>query len=155
MRKPGEREVSLETEVSSRMAADFFATCSSSVWLIPSGGRPRATHSCFPVELAERLIRMFSFVGDTVLDPFAGLGTTSAAAMMSGRNSFAVEIEPRYFEAMAERMARSGVARGGDQRSPGDRRPASAAPEPAAAAAFDRRSGHWASRVSHAQHPPI
>lgn len=104
MRKPGERDVSIETEVSSRMAADFFATCSSSVWLIPSAADPRHPQS-FPVEVAERLIRMFSFAGDTVLDPFAGLGTTSAAAMIAGRNSIAVEIEPRYFESMAERMA--------------------------------------------------
>ena len=106
MRKPGEREVSLETEISSRMTADFFATCSSSVWLIPSAA-DRHHPRCFPVEVAERLIRMFSFVGDTVLDPFAGLGTTSAAAMMSGRNSFAVEIEPRHFETMTARIASS------------------------------------------------
>ncbi len=104
MRKPGEREVSLETEVSSRMGADYFATCSSSVWLIPSAA-DRRHPQVLPVEVAERLIRMFSFAGDTVLDPFAGLGTTSAAAMISGRNSIAVEVEPRYFESMAERMA--------------------------------------------------
>jgi DNA modification methylase len=106
MRKPGDRMVSLETEVASRMAADYFATCSSSVWLIPSAADRRHPH-VFPVEVAERLIRMFSFAGDTVLDPFAGLGTTSAAAMMSGRNSVAVEIEPRYFQSMADRMASS------------------------------------------------
>ena len=48
---------------------------------------------------------MFSFAGDTVLDPFAGLGTTSEAAMACGRNSIAVEIEQRYFESMADRLA--------------------------------------------------
>jgi DNA modification methylase len=106
MRKPGGRDVPKEVEVSSRMAADFFATCSASVWLIPAGA-DRLHPQCLPVEVAERLIRMFSFVGDTVLDPFAGLGSTSAAAMISGRNSIAVEIEPGSFAAMAGRMTSS------------------------------------------------
>ena len=46
-----------------------------------------------PLELAERLIRMFSFVGDTVLDPFLGTGTTTLAAMQNGRNSMGYEID--------------------------------------------------------------
>ncbi|MDX6588153.1 MAG: modification methylase [Solirubrobacterales bacterium] len=104
MRKPGERLVSVETQVSSRMPADYFATTSSSVWLIPAESDPRHPH-CFPLELAERLIRMFSYAGDTVLDPFAGIGTTSAAAGAWGRNSIAVEIEQRYFDSMADRMS--------------------------------------------------
>jgi modification methylase len=103
MRKPGERLVSVETQVSSRMAADYFATCSSSVWLIPSVPDPRDPES-FPVEVAERVIRMFSYAGDTVLDPFAGIGTTSAAAGTWGRNSIAVENEQRNFDSMADRM---------------------------------------------------
>jgi site-specific DNA-methyltransferase (adenine-specific) len=107
MRKPGERLVSVETQVSSRMPADYFAASSSSVWLIPAEMDPRHPHS-FPVELAERLIRMFSYAGDTVLDPFAGIGTTSAAARAWGRNSIAVEIERRYFDSMAERMSSAG-----------------------------------------------
>jgi modification methylase len=104
MRKPGERLASAETQVSSRMAADYFATCSSSVWLIPAVRDPRYPES-FPVELAERVIRMFSYAGDTVLDPFAGMGTTSAAAIAWGRNSIAVEIQQRFFDSMADRMA--------------------------------------------------
>jgi site-specific DNA-methyltransferase (adenine-specific) len=107
MRRPGERLVSVETQVESRMPADYFATCSSSVWLIPAEVDPRHPHS-FPVELAERLIRMFSYAGDTVLDPFAGIGTTSAAARAWGRNSIAVEIEQRYFDSMADRMSSAG-----------------------------------------------
>ena len=50
----------------------------------------------FPVELAKRLVRMFSFVGDTVLDPFCGSGTTMVAALRSGRNSIGIEIDPEY-----------------------------------------------------------
>ena len=102
--KPGERLVSVETQVDSRMAADYYAVSSSSVWLIPAERDPRHPQS-FPFELAERLIRMFSFAGDTVLDPFAGIGTTSAAAGAWGRNSIAVEIEQRYFDSMAERIS--------------------------------------------------
>ena len=54
-----------------------------------------------PMELAERLIRMFSFAGDTVLDPFTGTASTQVAARQYGRNSIGVEIEPAY-HAMAE-----------------------------------------------------
>lgn len=52
----------------------------------------------FPFELAYRLVRMFSFNGDTVLDPFCGTGTTMLAAMKTGRNSIGVEIDPKYCE---------------------------------------------------------
>jgi site-specific DNA-methyltransferase (adenine-specific) len=58
----------------------------------------------FPVELAERLIRMFSFAGDTVLDPFAGTGTTAMAAVATGRNSISLEIEPKYLALAEERL---------------------------------------------------
>jgi site-specific DNA-methyltransferase (adenine-specific) len=50
----------------------------------------------FPVELAERLIRMFSFAGDIILDPFAGSGSTALAAMRSGRSSISVDVEIEY-----------------------------------------------------------
>jgi len=59
--------------------------------------------------LAERLIRMFSFVGDTVLDPFMGTGTTTVAAARWGRNSIGVEIDPQYYT-MAEKRIRQATA---------------------------------------------
>lgn len=58
----------------------------------------------YPVELAERLIRLFSFAGDTVLDPFVGTASTTVAAIKSGRNSIGVEVEPKYL-AVAEQTA--------------------------------------------------
>lgn len=58
----------------------------------------------FPVELAYRLIRMFSFFGDTVLDPFCGTGTTMIAAMQCDRNSIGVEIDSEYCRMAAERI---------------------------------------------------
>ena len=60
-----------------------------------------------------RLIRMFSFVGDTVLDPFSGTGTTSVAASMWGRDSIGIEVQPKY-QAMAVARLR-GLASSGIQ----------------------------------------
>jgi site-specific DNA-methyltransferase (adenine-specific) len=48
---------------------------------------------------------MFSFVGDTVLDPFLGTGTTTRAAMLAGRNSIGVEVEPIYFDLTCRKLA--------------------------------------------------
>lgn len=59
----------------------------------------------FPLELAERLVRMFSFWGDTVLDPFSGSGTTMIAAMKANRNSVGIEIDPHYAKASKQRIA--------------------------------------------------
>ena len=47
---------------------------------------------------------MFSFVGDTVMDPFLGTGTTSVAAALAGRNSIGVEIDAHYFEGADARL---------------------------------------------------
>jgi len=58
----------------------------------------------FPHTLAERLIRLFSFAGDTVLDPFVGTGTTSVAAAATGRNSIGNEIDETYLETARSRM---------------------------------------------------
>ncbi len=66
------------------------------VWTLP-GASTRDHPAPFPVALAERLIRMFSFVGDVVLDPFLGTGTTSIAAARCGRNSIGFEVDPHYF----------------------------------------------------------
>ena len=60
----------------------------------------------FPVEIAERLIRLFSFAGDTVFDPFAGSGTTAVAAIRAGRNSISVDIEGEYLNGATRRAAR-------------------------------------------------
>lgn len=74
-------------------------------WADIKGESTRKGHPApYPVELAERLIRLFSFAGDTVLDPFAGCGSTTLAAIHSGRNSIAVEVEPQYLGLAQERV---------------------------------------------------
>jgi DNA modification methylase len=68
-------------------------------------GQLRRDHPApYPVEIARRLIRMYSFVGDTVVDPFGGTGTTAVAALEVGRNSVSVEIEPTYIEQIRARL---------------------------------------------------
>ena len=75
------------------------------MWEDVRGASLRNGHPApFPVELAERLIKLFSFVGDTVLDPFGGSGSTAAAAIRSGRNSISIEIEPEYVDMAAARL---------------------------------------------------
>jgi modification methylase len=61
----------------------------------------------YPPALAERLIKQFSFAGDTVLDPFAGTGSTAVAAIAAGRNSISVEIESTYFEIAKENLEKA------------------------------------------------
>ena len=69
-------------------------------------GERQAKHlAMFPVELPTRLIKMFSFAGDTVLDPFAGSGTTALAAMNLERNSIGYEINPKFVDIIREKLA--------------------------------------------------
>lgn len=76
-----------------------------SIWTDVKGASTRAGHPApYPVELADRLIRMFSFAGDTVLDPFAGTGSTNLAAMAAGRNSIGNEIEKTYLKLAISRL---------------------------------------------------
>ena len=76
-----------------------------SIWTDVKGASTRAGHPApFPVDLAARLVRMFSFAGDTVLDPFAGTGSTNLAALAAGRNSIGNEIESAYLKLAHARL---------------------------------------------------
>lgn len=76
-----------------------------STWVDIKGESTRRGHPApYPVALAERLIKMFSFAGDTVLDPFSGTGSTALAALASGRNSVSNELEPVYHAMAAQRL---------------------------------------------------
>lgn len=77
------------------------------IWTL-TGASTKQHPAPFPLELADRLVRMFSFVGDTVLDPFLGTGTTLVAAAGAGRNALGVEIDPAYARLAKERLATIG-----------------------------------------------
>jgi DNA modification methylase len=95
-RKPGGyRKPSNAQRDASRISKDEFDQWFQQIWNIP-GASTRHHPAPFPLELATRLVRMFSFVGDIVLDPFCGSGTTMIAAFRTGRNSIGVEIDPEY-----------------------------------------------------------
>ena len=73
------------------------------IWRI-SPERQNSHQAMFPVELPQRLIKMYSFYGETVLDPFLGSGTTCLAAEMEGRNSIGYEINEDYEEILREKL---------------------------------------------------
>jgi site-specific DNA-methyltransferase (adenine-specific) len=98
-RKPTERQRLL-----SKLSKDEHAKWFRSFWADIPGASTREHPAPFPVELAYRLIRMFSFVGDTVLDPFAGTCSTTVAALKAGRNSIANELDPAYFRLGVNRV---------------------------------------------------
>lgn len=103
-RKPGGyRKPTAEQRELSRIGKADFNKWFQQFWTL-SGTSTKEHPAPFPLELAYRLVRMFSFTGDTVLDPFAGTGTTMAAAMKCGRNSIGVEIEPKYARMAARRL---------------------------------------------------
>jgi site-specific DNA-methyltransferase (adenine-specific) len=95
-RKPGGyRKPSESQRQASKISKDEFNQWFQQIWNIP-GASTKQHPAPFPMELATRLVRMFSFTGDIVLDPFCGSGTTMIAALRNGRNSIGVEIEPEY-----------------------------------------------------------
>ena len=58
----------------------------------------------FPIELPKRLIKLYSFWGDTVLDPFAGTGTTMKAAIELGRKAIGYELNPDYISLIERKI---------------------------------------------------
>lgn len=106
MRKGGEyRTTTMLQKALSMLTKEEMQSWFRSFWADIKGASTRAGHPApYPTELAERLIRMFSFAGDTVLDPFAGTGSTAIAAVRSGRNSIGYEIEPKYLAMASARV---------------------------------------------------
>lgn len=103
-RKPGGYRKPTNTQrEASRIAKDNFGQWFQQIWNIP-GASTKQHPAPFPLELATRLVRMFSFTGDTVLDPFCGSGTTMVAALRTGRNSIGVEIDSEYCRMTARHL---------------------------------------------------
>ncbi len=103
-RKPGGyRQPTLAKKILSVIPEAHHHEWFQQIWTL-TGASTKEHPAPFPLELAERLVRMFSFVGDTVLDPFMGTGTTSLAAARWGRNSVGVELIPAYHALAVDRL---------------------------------------------------
>lgn len=100
-RKPGGyRKPTQEQRKLSKIDKKDFDNWFRQIWTIP-GASTRNHPAPFPLELATRVVRMFSFHGDTVLDPFCGTGTTMISALRNGRNSIGIDIDSEYCRMVA------------------------------------------------------
>ena len=158
LRKGGPRRFSPADKARRRRSAFFWEERNawfSDVWVDLVGARQllgnaevdgleaRARSAAFPFELAYRLIQMHSLIGDTVLDPFLGTGTTTAAAIASGRASIGFEIE--------DNLERTDTQRHRDRRSAGPRVRAATTGCPSRLRAFSGRGG----TTLQARQPPL
>jgi DNA modification methylase len=107
-RKPGGyRAPDMATRILSVIPEESHREWFQQIWTGVTGASTKHHPAPYPLELASRLIRMFSFVGDTVLDPFLGTGTTTLAAAQCGRNSIGFEIDPEYLSFAEKRITGS------------------------------------------------
>ena len=106
LRKPGAyRSPSMAQRESSRLSKKEQATWFQPIWTDIQGAPPTKEHPApFPEEIATRLIRMFSFTEDVVLDPFGGSGTTSVAAWRANRHSLYNDVEISYRNQAEQRL---------------------------------------------------
>jgi site-specific DNA-methyltransferase (adenine-specific) len=106
LRKGGAyRSASVVQKALSMLTKDEMQNWLRTAWTDIRGESTRNGHPApYPAHLAERLVRLFSFAGDTVLDPFAGTGTSLVAALLTGRNSVGVEIERQYVNLALQRL---------------------------------------------------
>jgi DNA modification methylase len=82
-----------------------FMEWTKSVWTMNAESARRVGHPVpFPVELPYRLIQLYSFTGDIILDPFMGSGTTAIAALTSERNYVGYDTNPDYIELVNKRI---------------------------------------------------
>ncbi len=86
-----------------------FMEWTNGVWNFSGESKKRVGHPApFPVELPRRCIKLFSFVGDTILDPFLGSGSTLLACLETGRRGIGVEIDKKYCELAKNRILTEG-----------------------------------------------
>jgi site-specific DNA-methyltransferase (adenine-specific) len=95
----------------STISRDDFLEWTRSVWSFPAASARKIGHPApFPEELPRRLIDLYTFRGDTVLDPFCGAGTSCVAALNLGRHYIGYEIEPEYVRLAERRLAAASKA---------------------------------------------
>jgi site-specific DNA-methyltransferase (adenine-specific) len=93
------------------LTSEEFTQLTKSIWTFPTGSARKVGHPApFPVELPARLIRLYSWKGALVLDPFCGSGSTCVAASQLGRNWIGVDIDQHYVEIAEKRVAEEGAA---------------------------------------------
>ena len=89
----------------STITKDEFLEFTKSVWTFAAERARRVGHPApFPVELPYRLIQLYTFEGDVVLDPFVGAGTTCVAALRTKRNHVSYDIDKRYCQLAEQRI---------------------------------------------------
>ena len=104
-RKPGGyRKPTEQQRIESRIEKENFKNWFSQIWEMPGASTRNGHPAPFPIELATRLVKMFSFVGDIVVDPFCGSGTTMIAALNTNRNSIGIETEAYYCDHIVKRL---------------------------------------------------
>jgi DNA modification methylase len=109
-RKPGGYRSPTKSErLLSVISSENYQLWFRQIWSDMPGASTLKHPAPYPVEFAERLVRMFSFVGDTVLDPFMGTGSTNIACARWGRNSIGIEVDPKYFEMARHRIGDHGA----------------------------------------------
>ncbi|MBE6502489.1 MAG: site-specific DNA-methyltransferase [Methanobrevibacter thaueri] len=88
------------------IAHDDFIEWTRSVWTFPAVNAKKIGHPApFPIELPHRLINLYSYEGDVVLDPFCGSGTTAIAARQNNRNYICYDIKPEYIDLAKRRIS--------------------------------------------------
>jgi site-specific DNA-methyltransferase (adenine-specific) len=93
----------------SDITREEFIEWTNGLWTFPGESRKKIGHPApFPLELPKRCIKLFSFVGDTVLDPFLGSGTTLIATALLNRKGIGVEIDKKYCELALKRLLNEG-----------------------------------------------
>ena len=87
------------------ISRDEFMEATTDLWELPTESATRVGHPApFPVELPQRLIELYTYEGDVVLDPFMGSGTTAVAALRTGRHYIGFETDEAYTAAARERI---------------------------------------------------
>ncbi len=110
-KKPGQsKKVSTDIKEASRLTKEEWKEYFAGHWHF-GGARQLGHEAMFPEELPRRLIRMFTFRGDTVLDPFLGSGTTVKAALETGRSGVGYEINENFLKIIREKIGLEAGAR--------------------------------------------
>lgn len=104
-RSPKQREAE-GLPFDTKTSADEFMAATLDVWDIPSESARRVNHPApFPVELPQRLVKLYTYENDLVLDPFMGSGSALVAALKEGRRAVGYDLDPGYVETARKRVA--------------------------------------------------